>query len=420
MKLLMLRLALSMAFLVSNEGAVVNWSGQVVDIRTGKPIQDARVYGGGQGRVDLTPAGTTDSQGNFTVAYAFSLDLDIWKYYRLEVSYPPDPNLYWVHISAHASPTSFVVRMVPRDAYIRGVLRDQTTAQPIANGTISIGRPGRYIEKVATDAQGLFQFRARAYDTSSNVNWEEGIAPENQAPHETSEPLAAIADYWLEASADGYQKFDTQTIGLAIPLTSSVSPTLHSYVVLEIAPTDSNLTPKGTVEVVEPFAFENWLARHFTPAEIADALISGHTADPDGDGLDNQNEFEASTLPKARDTDGDTLPDGWEILHQLNPLADDAAADGDGDGFSNQLEFLFQTDPRSNASMPDPNLNIRKAVRIDFDTKSGVNYQLQIGGSVNGPWQNSGEIIPGDNLLHSLFFDREIPQQYYRVIPSVP
>ena len=45
------------------------------------------------------------------------------------------------------------------------------------------------------------------------------------------------------------------------------------------------------------------------------------------------------------DTDGDGMPDGWEVTYGLDPLTDDASADSDGDGISNLDEFNRGTDP---------------------------------------------------------------------------
>src|SRR5262249_48371244 len=45
------------------------------------------------------------------------------------------------------------------------------------------------------------------------------------------------------------------------------------------------------------------------------------------------------------DTDGDGIPDGWEIAHGLDPNANDAGQDLDHDGFSNFEEFEAGTNP---------------------------------------------------------------------------
>ena len=75
--------------------------------------------------------------------------------------------------------------------------------------------------------------------------------------------------------------------------------------------------------------------------------------DPDDDGYDfdhdgrvdynesytNLEEFLNGTNPYDPDTDGDTMPDGWEVEYGLNPLVDDSAGDLDGDNITNLLEW---------------------------------------------------------------------------------
>ena len=79
------------------------------------------------------------------------------------------------------------------------------------------------------------------------------------------------------------------------------------------------------------------------------------------------------TDPLDADTDGDGLPDGWEIAHGLDPFDDGipghknmrtglptnpdngATGDPDGDGFTNTQEFANGTDPRSpDTGVPSP------------------------------------------------------------------
>jgi hypothetical protein len=69
--------------------------------------------------------------------------------------------------------------------------------------------------------------------------------------------------------------------------------------------------------------------------------------DPDADGLTNAQEIALGTNLEDFDTDGDRIPDGWEVLHGLNPLVASAALDSDNDGLSDLDEYLAGTDPNN-------------------------------------------------------------------------
>ena len=51
------------------------------------------------------------------------------------------------------------------------------------------------------------------------------------------------------------------------------------------------------------------------------------------------------------DSDGDGMPDGWEVANGLNPNSSDASEDPDGDGQSNLQEYLNNTDPNVSDSL---------------------------------------------------------------------
>lgn len=83
-----------------------------------------------------------------------------------------------------------------------------------------------------------------------------------------------------------------------------------------------------------PDAYE--LANGLNPYDPTDAAL-----DSDGDGLTNLQEFQLGTNPHAADTDGDGLNDGDEIKLGTNPLV----ADTDGDGLNDGDEVRIGTNP---------------------------------------------------------------------------
>ncbi len=73
------------------------------------------------------------------------------------------------------------------------------------------------------------------------------------------------------------------------------------------------------------------------------------------DGGPNASNFTTPTPGEqnSSDSDGDGMPDAWEVAHGLNPNnPGDAAQDSDADDVGNYAEYLSGTDPRGNQSYP--------------------------------------------------------------------
>lgn len=78
--------------------------------------------------------------------------------------------------------------------------------------------------------------------------------------------------------------------------------------------------------------------------------------DPDGDGLSNLTEYLTGSDPTSNHSDGDIMPDDWEVENGTDPTVDDASLDPDGDGKTNQEEYEAGTNPGVADALNTPSL----------------------------------------------------------------
>jgi hypothetical protein len=90
------------------------------------------------------------------------------------------------------------------------------------------------------------------------------------------------------------------------------------------------------------------------------------------------------------DSDGDGMPDGWELAHGFNPHdPSDASQDADGDGMTNLEEYLAGTDPRDPGSYFRFEVTVLSGneVRIEFNAVAGKTYTIEYRDSLTaGEW----------------------------------
>lgn len=123
--------------------------------------------------------------------------------------------------------------------------------------------------------------------------------------------------------------------------TFSVQPTGEFSII-----TDLNLTYTGTINETSDIAVMQMAQPDFFHGVgIAMKMQLDPAADSDNDGVINSEEFVNKIDPLNPDTDGDFMPDGWELSNSLNPRDNDSGCDDDADGLTCLQEYLSMASP---------------------------------------------------------------------------
>ncbi|MBI4323698.1 MAG: metallophosphoesterase family protein [Chloroflexi bacterium] len=151
--------------------------------------------------------------------------------------------------------------------------------------------------------------------------------------------------------------------------------------------------------------------------------------DPDSDGLSTAEEIRLGTDPFKADTDGDQLPDGWEVQYGLNPLSvlgpDGAGGDPDLDGADNLQELTAGTDPHNARSVFKAMVQSfgNQKLRLEWLAVPGKRYQLEYATNLAAGFHNvPGMIVPVTATSPREAFDEDLSgmeplpaSRFYRV-----
>jgi hypothetical protein len=121
----------------------------------------------------------------------------------------------------------------------------------------------------------------------------------------------------------------------------------------------------------------------------------------------------------AADSDGDGVPDDWEMLHGGRPLvADGTWPDQDGDGFDDREEFLADTNPRDTGSRLAAGWSAQAPGAAIAVTSTNRLYQLWSTGDLTArpqAWTPAGPPQAGTGAILELVDPAAAADAVYRV-----
>ena len=140
--------------------------------------------------------------------------------------------------------------------------------------------------------------------------------------------------------------------------------------------------------------------------------------------VDSVQVFSTSYASASIDSDGDRIPDGYELAHGLNPNdPTDAARDTDGDGLTNLQEYIAGTDPAVASSSLQVSAVTRDAATgvttFSFPSVNGKLYRVEFNNDLanaNG-WAVLEDNVPGTGAAVPIQDAAAAgqPQRFYRV-----
>ncbi len=123
------------------------------------------------------------------------------------------------------------------------------------------------------------------------------------------------------------------------------------------------------------------------------------------------------------DFDHDGMGDAWEFKYGMSTNnAADALLDPDGDGMNNRDEFVAGTNPTNTLSVLRLATVVTNAAWLQFTAESNISYTIQARPDLNGAWQSLSN-VNSSNTVRAIQFGEALTnqQRFYRVVtPRLP
>mgnify|MGYP003855750369 CR=1 FL=1 len=182
---------------------------------------------------------------------------------------------------------------------------------------------------------------------------------------------------------------DSSSANSAIGNLFTFTPTIGVHIITATAADSDGLSASEsiTITVYDPTLLDSD-NDGITDVDESALGTNPNNSDSDNDGLSDGQEVQAyGTNPLSSDSDSDLIDDLFEVNNNLDPLSDDSLGDPDGDGINNLDEYFAGTDPQAVGPTPS----------TDIILDNGDN-----GTSFTGTWSSySGPEQYGDDTLYA-------------------